>query len=103
MGKIISKSEELFVWLRSVCERAKAMVENRASNLGSLNNFTVAATLSFLRATRRRQIDRAFKAMSKDADFRSESLLISKEFENCDWEAFQLSLLATERSRNTQL
>ena len=79
------------------------MVENRASDPGNFSDFVVAVALSFLERAKRRHFDRAFKTMSDDADSRSESLRISKEFENSDWEAFQNSVLATERSRNTQL
>ena len=75
---------------RSIYEQAKAMVENRATNLGSLNDFIVAAALSFLRDSRRRQIDLAFKAMSEDREFQKESRLVAEEFECSDWETFQL-------------
>jgi len=75
---------------RSIYKQAKAMVENHVSNLGSLNDFIVAAALSFLRAARRRQIDLAFKGMSEDREFQKESQLVAEEFESSDWEAFQV-------------
>jgi hypothetical protein len=50
----------------------------------------IAAVGSFVKASRRRQIDLAFREMAKDGEFQKEANRIAAEFEASDWEALRL-------------
>ncbi|OFW00710.1 MAG: hypothetical protein A3G20_02420 [Acidobacteria bacterium RIFCSPLOWO2_12_FULL_59_11] len=74
---------------RPIYEQAKSIVEERLVNVASFNDLVVAALLAYIKRVKRRQIDLAFRAMAEDTDFQKEASLISAEFEESDWEAFE--------------
>ncbi len=55
----------------------------------SINSFFVAAILAYVKFIKRKQIDVKFAGMSEDSDYQKESKLISEEFSQSDWEAFE--------------
>jgi hypothetical protein len=54
-----------------------------------LNSFFVAAVHAYVKLIRRKQIDARFAAMAEDRDYQEEAKLISVEFSQSDWEAFE--------------
>jgi hypothetical protein len=75
---------------RSIYDQARKVVESGVTNLDSMNELVIAAVGSFVKASRRRQIDLAFREMAKDGEFQNEANRIAAEFEASDWEALRL-------------
>ena len=75
---------------KPIYDQARRLLNQRLTGIDSFNDLMVAALRFFLKTSRRRQIDLAFRGMSEDANFQKEALLIAKEFEQSDWEALEL-------------
>ncbi len=73
----------------SLYQEARSFVRNRVSPAGSVNSFFVAAISAYVKLIRRKQIDAKFSAMAEDCDYQNEAKLISEEFSQSDWEAFE--------------
>ena len=73
----------------SLYEEARSFVIKKVSPAESLNSFFVAAVHAYIKLIRRKQIDAKFAAMAEDSDYREEAKLISEEFSQSDWEAFE--------------
>jgi hypothetical protein len=71
----------------SVYKRAKSLIEEPGSEIGTFNDLVVEALQAFVRSARRRKIDDAFAMMSADAGYQQEARRIAEEFEQSDWEA----------------
>jgi hypothetical protein len=74
-----------------VYEEARSVVDSNASSAETMNGFFVNAIVSYLKLIRRKQIDAQFAAMSEDSDYQKDAKLISEEFSQSDWEAFDLA------------
>lgn len=83
---------------RSVYEKAKSLVDERVIDVGTFNELVVAALLAYIKAARRKQIDRAFAAMAEDTDYQKEAQMIAIDFEEADWEALELTEKADVRT-----
>jgi len=70
-------------------EEARSFVNKKVSPSDSINSFFVAAILAYVKLIKRKQIDAKFAAMSEDSDYQKEAKLISEEFSQSDWEAFE--------------
>lgn len=68
-------------------EEARSFVTSRPGRAESLNAFFVEAISAYVQLYERKQIDARFAAMSQDADYQKEAMLISDEFSQSDWEA----------------
>jgi hypothetical protein len=68
---------------------ARSLVDKRVSPADSINSFVVAAILAYVKLIRRKQIDAQFAAMAEDSEFQKESKLITEQFNQSDWEAFE--------------
>ena len=77
-------------------EKVTAVLEQRLSSATSFNEFVIRALTAYVQFTRRRQIDAAFGRMSEDSEYQKEARLIASEFEESDWEAFELAETADE-------
>jgi hypothetical protein len=73
----------------SLYQEARSFVRNRVSPAGSVNSFFVAAIRAYVKLVRRKQIDAKFSAMAEDSEYEKEAKLISEEFSQSDWEAFE--------------
>ena len=73
----------------SLYEEARSFVTKRVSPAESLNSFFVAAVHAYVKLIRRKQIDAKFAAMAEDRDYQEEAKLISEEFSQSDWKAFE--------------
>ncbi|MFZ0738733.1 MAG: hypothetical protein WCA98_01480 [Candidatus Acidiferrales bacterium] len=74
---------------KPIYQEARSLVDQAASPGGSMNGFFVTAIVAYLKLLKRKQIDAKFAAMAEDADYQKESKLISEEFTQSDWEAFE--------------
>jgi hypothetical protein len=70
-------------------EEARSFVNKKVSPADSINSFFVAAILAYVKLIKRKQIDAKFAAMSEDSDYQKGAKLISEEFSQSDWEAFE--------------
>jgi hypothetical protein len=75
---------------RSLYNDARLFVDKNPVTAESLNDFLVAAVVSYVKLLKRRQIDAAFSAVAEDADYQKEARLIAEEFSQSDWEALEL-------------
>lgn len=57
----------------------------------SRNEFVARALRRELAALKRAEIDAAFAQMGNDAEYQAEAKMISQEFAQADWEAWQLA------------
>jgi hypothetical protein len=73
----------------SLYEEARSFVNKKVSPAESLNSFFVAAVHAYVKLIRRKQIDAKFAAIAEDRDYQEEAKLISEEFSQSDWEAFE--------------
>jgi hypothetical protein len=71
---------------RNVYQRAKSLIEEPGSEIGTFNDLVVEALQAYVRAARR-QIDDAFSIMSSDAGYQQEARQVAEEFADSDWEA----------------
>jgi hypothetical protein len=76
---------------KTIYEEARSFVEWEAGPAGSLNGLFVTAISAYLKFLKRRQIDSQFAAMASDAEYQKESKLISEQFSQSDWDAFELA------------
>ncbi len=74
---------------RALYDEARRFVDKGAVSAETLNDFLVAAVLAYVKLLKRKQIDAAFAGMAEDTDYQNESRLISEEFSQSDWEAFE--------------
>jgi hypothetical protein len=75
---------------RPVYDQAKRLVNSEKASTAthlSLNDFFVTAIQAYVLLHERRQIDAAFALMGEDADYRKETMLLSEEFEQSDWDS----------------
>ena len=70
-------------------EEARSYVNSGLSPTGSINSFFVNAILAYVRLIRRKQIDAKFATIAEDSEYQKEASLISEEFDQSDWEAFE--------------
>ncbi len=75
---------------RPVYEEARSFVENHESSANTIGSFFVTAIVAYLKLLRRKQIDAKFAAMGEDTDYQKQAKLISEEFSQSDWEAFDI-------------
>lgn len=75
---------------RNLYNEACLFVDKNLVSAETLNDFLVAAVLSYVKVVRRRQIDAEFSCIAEDADYQKESKLIAEEFSQSDWEALEL-------------
>ncbi len=73
----------------SLYEEARFLFRKKVSPAESLNSFFVAAVHAYVKLIRRKQIDAKFAAMAEDSEYQEEAKLISEEFSQSDWEAFE--------------
>jgi len=85
-GKIVRTTVSL---PKRVYEEAKEFVEMKASPAGTLSTFFVTAIASYVRLLKRKQIDAQFALMADDSDYQKQAKLISEEFSQSDWDAFE--------------
>lgn len=83
----------------SLYDQAKTVVEkeSRDRNRISLNDLFVSAIATYLRMHKRRQIDAAFAGMAEDSNYQKEAMLMTREFEQSDWEALKRGDEGSER------
>lgn len=74
---------------KPVYEEARLFVEKNASSADTMSAFFVSAIVAYLKLLKRKEIDAKFAAMSADSDYQKEATLISDEFSQSDWEAFE--------------
>ncbi len=60
-------------------------------NVYMMDELIIASMRSFIKVTKRRKNDLAFRGMAEDAAFQKEARLIATEFEASDWEALRLT------------
>ena len=73
----------------SLFEEARTFVRERVGPAETMNSFFVAAVHAYVKLIRRKQIDAKFSTMAEDRDYQKEAKLISEEFSQSDWEAFE--------------
>lgn len=73
----------------SLYEEARSFVNKKVSPAESLNSFFVAAVHAYVKLIRRKQIDARFAGMAEDSGYQEEARVISEEFSQSDWEAFE--------------
>ena len=71
---------------KHVFDRAKAVIAR--SQGSSFNEFVVQAIKEKVRRLTEYEIDAAFAQMAQDADYQRASIVMAREFEKSDWEAF---------------
>ncbi len=74
---------------KPVYEEARSFVEKREAPADSINALFVTAITTYVKLLRRKEVDAQFAAMAKDADYQKRAKLISDEFSQSDWEAFE--------------
>ena len=75
---------------RPLYDEARDFVEKEVSPANNINDFFVAAICAYVKLLRRKQIDAAFGRMAEDVNYQREAMLISEEFSQSDWEAFEI-------------
>jgi len=76
---------------RPLYDEARDFVEKEVSPANNINDFFVAAICAYVKLLKRKQIDVAFGKMAEDVDYQKEAMLISEEFAQSDWEAFEIA------------
>lgn len=89
-GKATPKVQTTLRLPRPIYEQANEILRNRTANVATFNELVIAALRSYIQMAKRRQIDLAFRAMAQDTDFRTDATLLSAEFEESGWEAFEI-------------
>jgi hypothetical protein len=74
---------------KPVYEEARSFVDKSVSPAETISAFFVTAIVAYLKLLKRKQIDAKFAAMAEDSDYQKEAKLISEEFSQSDWEAFE--------------
>jgi len=74
---------------KNVYDEARSCVGKNVNQSETIGAFFTAAIVAYLKFLRRKQIDAKFAAMAEDADYQKEAKLISEEFSQSDWEAFE--------------
>ncbi|SRR5258708_4440215 len=72
---------------RHVYEQAKTVIGR--SQGSSFNEFVVQAIEEKVRRLTEAEIDAAFSQMAHDPDYQRDSVVLAREFEKSDWEAFE--------------
>lgn len=73
---------------KPVYEEARSFVGKNA-RVDTMSAFFVSAIVAYLKLLKRKEIDARFAAMSGDTEHLKEAKLISEEFSQTDWEAFE--------------
>ena len=76
---------------RHVYENAKSLLKGKVFDVRTFNELVVSALQTFIKLTKRKQIDQAFAAMAEDTNYQKEARIIASHFEGSDWEALQLA------------
>jgi hypothetical protein len=74
---------------KRVYERAKQAVEAGDADADSFNDFVVDAIKERLRILREKEIDAAIAEIANDAEYQTSAVLMAREFERSDWDAFR--------------
>jgi hypothetical protein len=70
-------------------EEAQEFVHKNVTPAVTINEFIINAICAYVRLMKRKQIDAAFAGMAEDTDYQKEARLISEDFSQSDWEAFE--------------
>jgi hypothetical protein len=76
---------------RPLYEEARQFVVKEASPAETINEFFVAAIRAYVKLLKRKQIDAKFARMAEDTGYQKQAKLIAEEFNQSDWEAFQIA------------
>jgi len=74
---------------RPLYDEACQFVEKGFSPASSINDFFVSAISAYVKLLKRKREDLAYSRMAQDVNYQKEAMLISEEFANSDWEAFE--------------
>lgn len=74
-------------------DEARQFVARDLVQADNINEFFVAAICAYVKLLRRKEIDARFAAMAEDVDYQKEAKLITEEFSQSDWEAFEITEL----------
>ena len=74
---------------KPVYDEARSLINSDAAPAESMNGFVEAAVTAYLKHFKRREIDAQFATMATDPAYQREAVLISEEFSQSDWEAFE--------------
>ena len=74
---------------KEVYEEARSCVDKNIGPAETIGAFFAAAIVAYLKLLKRKQIDAKFAAMAEDTDYQKQAKLISEEFSQSDWEAFE--------------
>jgi hypothetical protein len=76
---------------RTVYEKAKSLVDQGKTEVATFNELVVEALVAYIKSARRSQIDKAFAGMGADKNYQLSALAMSAEFDQSDWEAFEMT------------
>jgi len=76
---------------RPIYNESRWYVEKSVVSSETLNDFFVTAIVAYVKLLRRKQIDADFAGMAEDTNYQKEARLISEEFTQSDWEAFEIA------------
>jgi hypothetical protein len=74
---------------KPIYEEARSLINSDDAPVESMNGFFEAAVTAYLKHFKRREIDAQFAAMANDPAYQQEAALISEDFSQSDWEAFE--------------
>jgi hypothetical protein len=100
MPKIAKKNELYATTLRlpkRVYECAKQVVNSGNAQADSFNDFVVNAIRERLRILHEQEIDAAISEIANDAEYQKSAVMMAREFERSDWDAFRTEAESTER------
>jgi len=89
MSLAVTSSEKVRTTVRlprPLYDEARRFIEKEET----ANDFFVAAICAYVKLLRRKQIDAAFSRMAEDAKYQADAKLIEEEFNQSDWDAFEL-------------
>jgi len=75
---------------KGVYEEARSLVGRETGTAASMNGLFVTAISAYLKFLKRRQIDAQFASMADDVNYQREARLISEQFSQSDWDAFEM-------------
>ena len=85
----VSKIRTTISLPKPVYEEARSLINSDDAPVESMNGFFEAAVTAYLKHFKRREIDAQFAAMANDPAYQQGAALISEEFSQSDWEAFE--------------
>jgi len=74
---------------KKVYDEARSCVDKNVGPAETIGAFFTAAIVAYLKLLRRKQIDAKFALMAEDSEYQKHAKLISEEFSQSDWEAFE--------------